>query len=120
MSAATEAQVHVSRFPELDGAAPERLVRIRGRHSADVEMVLRFRKETLDYEHVLEGVAATLYPLLLQMRTAFGSNTFTPKGLSQATGVSRATAHRQIDRLYRAGAIEKRGFGEYSLMAVRQ
>jgi hypothetical protein len=31
MSAATEAQIHVSRFAELDSAAPERLVRIRGR-----------------------------------------------------------------------------------------
>ena len=115
MSAATESQIHVARFAELDGAAPERLVRVRGRHSADLEMLLRFRTETLDYEHVLEGGAAPLYPLVLQIQTAFGSDTFGPKELSHATGVGRATAHRQIDRLYRAGVLLKRGFGEYVL-----
>ena len=113
MAAATESQTHISRFPELDGAAPERLVRIRCRHSEDLEMVLRFRKETLDYEHVLEGGAALLYPLVLQIRTAFGAAAFSPKDLAHATGASRATAHRQIDRLYRANAIQKHGYGEY-------
>jgi Fic family protein len=120
MSAATESQIFVSRFPDLDIAAPERLVRIRGRHSEDLEMVLRFRKETLDYEHVLEGGAASAYPLILQIRTAFGAQVFGAKELTHATGVSRATAHRQIDRLYRAGALQKRGFGEYCLTESRQ
>jgi hypothetical protein len=118
MSAATEAQIHVSRFAELDCAAPERLVRVRGRHSTDVEMVLRLRTETLDYEQVLEGGAASLYPLLLQIQTDFEHNSFGPKELSQAIGVSRATAHRHISALYRAGALQKRAFGEYTL-AVR-
>jgi len=116
MSAATEAQAHISRFPELDGAAPERLVRIRGRHSEDLEMVLRFRKETLDFEHVLEGGAATLYPILFQLKTAFEDRAFSPKDLSHATGLSIATAHRQISRLYRADVIQKRGYGEYVLV----
>jgi RecA-family ATPase len=120
MSAATESQIFVSRFAELEGAAPERLIRIRGRHSEDLEMVLRFRKETLDYEYVLEGGAAPLYPLILQIRTAFGTQSFGPKELCHATGVSRATAHRQIDRLFRAGALSKRGFGDYVLDGVRQ
>ena len=118
MSAATESQMFISRFPDLDGAAPERLVRIRGRHSEDLEMVLRFRKETLDYEHVLEGGAAVLYPAVLQLRSAFGSQAFSPKELTHVTGLSRATAHRQIDRLYRAGVLQKRGFGEYVLVTV--
>lgn len=117
MSAATESQMFISRFPELDGAATERLVRIRGRHSEDLEMVLRFRKETLDYELVLEGGAATLYPVLLQLQTAFGPQAFSPKEVAHATGLSIATAHRQITRLYRANAIQKRGFGEYVLVA---
>jgi hypothetical protein len=56
----------------LDGAAPERLARVRGRHSSDIEMLLRFRKEALDFEHVLEGGAAPFYPLILQIKTAFG------------------------------------------------
>jgi RecA-family ATPase len=115
MSAATEAQVFISRFPDLDVASPERLVRIRGRHCSDVEMVLRFRKETLDYEHVLEGGAASAYPQLLQIRHAFGNQTFTPKQLYLTTGVARATAFRQIERLFRAGALKKRGRGEYVL-----
>src|SRR5438034_342199 len=37
MSAATESQINISRFAEMDIAAPERLVRIRGRHSEDLE-----------------------------------------------------------------------------------
>jgi hypothetical protein len=119
MSAATEAQIHVSRFPGLDSNAPERLVRIRGRHIEGTEMVLRFRKGTLDHEHVLEGGAAPFYPLLLQLQTAFGAQAFSAKEISQTTGVSRATAHRQIDRLSRAGALAKRGFGEYIVTGVR-
>jgi hypothetical protein len=115
MSAATEAQIHVSRFAELDSAAPERLVRIRGRHLEGSELVLRFRKDTLDYEHVLEGGAASVYPLVLQIQTAFGIQPFSPKDLCHQTGVSKATAHRHIDRLYRANALSKRGFGEYVL-----
>ncbi|MGA2878821.1 MAG: AAA family ATPase [Bryobacteraceae bacterium] len=113
MSAATEAQIVVARFPELDSDAPERLVRARGRHNEGTEFVLRFRKSTLDYEHIMEGSAAALYPLLLQLRTTFGQEVFSPKQLSQETGFSRATAHRHIDRLCRANVLRKRGFGEY-------
>jgi AAA domain len=62
MGAATEAEIHVSRFGDLDSNAPERLVRLRGRHLEGLEMVLRFRKDTLDHEHVLEGGAAPFFP----------------------------------------------------------
>ena len=120
MSAATEAQIHISRFAELDSNAPERLVRVRGRHLEGNEVVLRFRKETLDHEYLLEGGAAPFYPLILQIQAAFETRTFSPKDLSQETGVSRATAHRQIDRLYRSGALVKRGYGEYVLTVLRQ
>jgi hypothetical protein len=80
-------------------------------------MVLRFRKDTLDYEHVLEGGAATLYPVLLHLRTAFGCQVFSPKDVTHQTGSSIATAHRQINRLLRADAVRKRGFGEYVLVS---
>jgi hypothetical protein len=120
MSAATEAQIHVSRFPELDSNARERLVRIRGRHVDGTEMVLRFRKETLDHEHLLEGGAAPIYPVLLQLQATFGTEAFSAKDISQATGVSRATAHRCIDRLSRAGALTKRSFGQYVIAEVRR
>jgi predicted DNA-binding transcriptional regulator AlpA len=115
MSAATEGQIFMSRFSELDGVAPERLIRVRGRHSEDVEMVLRFRKDSLDYEHVLEGAAASSYPAILQIRAAFGSQVFEPKQLMHQTGISRATAHRLIERLHRAGELSKRGYREYAL-----
>lgn len=115
MTAATEGQIHISRFTELETNAPERLVRIRGRHIDGAELVLRFRKETLDYEHVLEGGAAPLYPLVAALRRAFDTRTFSPKDVSQSTGVSRATAHRQLDRLHVTGAVTKRGHGEYIL-----
>ncbi len=115
MTAATESQVSISRFKELDTNAPERLVRVRGRHQSGVDMVLRFRESTLDYEHVLEGGAASLYPLLLTLKTVFAEQTFTPQDLSLKTGVSRATAHREIERLYRADVLTKRGHGQYNL-----
>jgi hypothetical protein len=117
MTGATESQIQVNRFPELDSNAPERLVRIRGRHLEGTEMVLRFRKDTLDHEHVLEGGAAPSYPLLMSLRAIFAGKTFSPKALSHETGVSRATAHRQIERLHRANALVKRGHGDYELKA---
>ena len=81
-------------FPEMDGAAPGAMVRIRGRHCEDLEMVLRIRKDTLDFEHVLEGGAATLYPVLLQLKVAFRvANPSRPSDLSHATGLSIAAAH---------------------------
>jgi hypothetical protein len=116
MSAATEAQIYVARFAELDAAKPERLIRIRGRHAGDTEMVLRFRAETLDYVQVLEGGAAALYPLVVQIGTVFGNRPFSPKELTQAIGVSRATSHRYIDRLHEAGVLRKEGFGSYLLV----
>jgi hypothetical protein len=117
MAGATEAQIHLSRFIELEGAAAERLVRIRGRHSADEQMVLRFRKDTLDYEHVMDGAAAPLYPAIQQIRLEFGQRPFTVKELTQATGMSRATAYRLLDRLRFAGALKKVGSGQYVLAA---
>jgi hypothetical protein len=115
VAAATESQIHVARFPELDGAAPERLVRIRGRHAEDGQMVLRFRKDTLDFGHVIEGAAAPLWPLIEQIRREFGEQTFSAKDLCHLTGLSRSTAHRQLDRLRQADVIRKIERGEYRL-----
>jgi hypothetical protein len=113
MTASTEAQIHIRRFSELEGDAPERLVRIRGRHQKGVEMVIQFRAATLDHKLLLEGGASSLYPLVMQIQTAFGTQPFSPKDMSHQLGSSRATAHRQLTRLYKAGALEKRGYGEY-------
>jgi len=81
--------------------------------------VLKFRKKTLDYEHVLEGGAASYYPMLLQIQQTFGNGTFTPKDFCRATGLARATAFRQIERLSRSGALQKCGHGEYRLADLR-
>jgi hypothetical protein len=115
MTMATEALIHVCRFPELDSTAPERLIQARGRHDEGVQTVVRFRKDSLDHEHVLSGGAAPFFPLLLQLRDAFGSQPFSPKDVTHQTGVSRSTAHRQITRLYHAGALKKGTYGEYVL-----
>jgi hypothetical protein len=72
MGMAVEAQMQISRFAEFEVRAPERLVVTRGRHIAGLEMVVKFRVETLDYEHVLQGGAAPLYPILMQIRNIFG------------------------------------------------
>jgi hypothetical protein len=100
---------------ELEGAAPERLVRIQGRHAEAAQVLLRFQKDTLDYEFVLKGGAAEFYPVLKQIKSHFGDNDFSPKELYQATGISRATAHRLLTRLYYSDALQKRGYGTYKL-----
>lgn len=115
MTMATEALIHVCRFPELDSTAPEPLIQARGRHDEGVQTVVRFRKDSLDHEHVLSGGAAPFFPLLVQLRDAFGTQPFSPKDITHETGVSRSTAHRQITRLYHAGALKKGTYGEYVL-----
>jgi DNA-binding IclR family transcriptional regulator len=56
---------------------------------------------------------------ILRLQTEFGSETFGAKDLSHRTGVSRATAHRQIDRLYRSNVLVKRGYGVYGLSVLK-
>jgi hypothetical protein len=115
MLLAVEAMIHITRFEEFDGMAPERLVRIRARHGGDLYAVLRFRERTLDYEHVLESGAADLYPLIRQIQDDFKGEVFGPKELTHATGFSLMTANRRIQRMRQAGVIQKRAFGEYVL-----
>ena len=115
VTAATESQISVGRFSDLEGNAPERLIRIRGRHLEGVEMVLKFNKETLAMEHVLEGGAASVYPLMVQLKTAFGTNRFAPRQLTHELGIARATAARTISRLLAVGVIHRLGYGEYAL-----
>ncbi len=113
MGMATEGQIFISRFEDLPGNSPERLIQIRGRHVAGAEMVVRLDDETLSYQFVLEGAAARMYPDMMQLRAAFGTVSFDPKGLCEETGMSRATAHRLIGRLVSAGVLDRRGFGKY-------
>jgi hypothetical protein len=115
MGAAVEGQIHISRFKDLRGNAPERLVRSRGRHFEGMEAVLRFRPNTLDYELIIEGSAAPLYSELAQLSHQFKSGTFSPKDLCQDFGMARASAHRTIAGLVAAGALERHGHGGYQI-----
>jgi hypothetical protein len=117
MTMATESLVSISRFGDLPMGAGERLVRIRGRHMEDREMVLRLKKETLNYEHLLEGGAASLYPVLVQLHDEFGLRPFSPKDYCHASGLGRTAAHHRLNILHRAGALSKSGHGEYRLSA---
>jgi hypothetical protein len=114
MFAGSEALIHISRFSDLDGA-PERLVRIRGRRAGDLSLVLRFAKQILGYQHVIDGQAAPLYPLLKQIQAEFGDQPFGIRELISRTGLSRTHAYRQVDRLRAADAVVKCGAGQYAL-----
>ena len=111
----TEAQIYIDRYPDLDINAPERLVRVEGRHIPTSARVLRFREATLDYEHVYEGTAAVNWSEILEIRQYFGGRAFSPKDLCHETGVARITAHRLISRLAATGALRRCGYGEYVL-----
>jgi hypothetical protein len=115
LTAATEGQIYISRFADLMGDAPERLVQIRGRHVPDTEFVLRFRKETLDHELLFEGPAAPHYPLIQGIKIEFRDGEFSAKDLQQAIGVGRSQAYRYLHRLNHAGALVKVGNGHYKL-----
>lgn len=114
MYSAVEGQIHISRFPNMDGSH-ERLVHVRMRHGEDVAMVVRFREKTLDYEQILEGPAADEYPLLLQIQSIFGEQVFSPQELYHRIGDSRATVHRKLECLCRGRALVRKGRGEYAL-----
>ena len=110
----TESQIFIERFRDLEVDAPERHVRARGRRT-EVEMLLRFRKPTLDYEHVLSGGAAQYWPDIRMLQQHFGTQIITPKSLLTETGMSRASVHRLINRLLKTNVLRRRGTGEYIL-----
>lgn len=115
MGSVPVSQIYISRFDDLEPVAPERLVQLRGRHGDDKELLLRFRKESLDYEFVLEGAGAALYPLVKEIQEHFQRKKFSPKELHLATGVSISTANRQLSRLLRADVLARPFTGEYQL-----
>jgi hypothetical protein len=115
MAMATESQIHLSRFAELESGAPQRLVRIRGRHSDDTQLVLKFRKETLDFEFVMDGPRAEHYVVLQQIDAELGAAEFGPKELGQVTGLSRSAVTRLLARLRNTGGLTKKAYGKYQL-----
>jgi hypothetical protein len=113
LGANTDAHIFVSRFPEFSEGEPERLLRVRSRHMAGKELVVRFCENTMDYDLVLEGDAACLYPEIKQLRHHFpGSgpqDVFTAKQVREETGWSQPNIYRILNRLTRSGVLRKTG-----------
>jgi hypothetical protein len=109
---ATESQIYIARYPDLPN---ERLVRLMGRSLDSLEMTLRFQKETLNYEWVLEGAGALHYAFIRDIQTEFKGQPFTAKNLYLNLGLARATAYRWLLILLRAGAVYKTGDDQYRL-----
>jgi hypothetical protein len=116
IGAGVEGQIHIERFRELAGNAPERLVQVRGRHMEGVEAVICFRKATLDYDLIFEGPTASLFVDIQHIAREFGDAPFTQKQLYQELGMSRTTAYRLCTRLLSAGALLRQGYGEYRIV----
>ena len=106
MSAATEAQVHISRFGELEGNAPERLLRVRGRHLEGAEI---FGVKHLTTNTSSAEVPPSYTPWDCNFKRLSAPRLSPQRIVFQATGLSRSGAHRHLDRLCRAGALNKRG-----------
>jgi hypothetical protein len=113
LNMAVTSLIHIQRFPELELGSPERLVRIRGRSQGDVEMVLNFRKDTLDFEQALEGAAASCYPDFQTLKRTFGVLCFSPQEVYEQTGISRRSATRMLGHLCFAGVLRKLDYGQY-------
>jgi hypothetical protein len=116
LGAAVEAQIHISRFKFLPGDAHERLMQGRGRHIQDFEAVLRFHVASLDYQHVLDGPAASTFVELQELHRTFADREFMQKDVCAETGLARSTAFRLLARLYAAGAVEKPSYGLYRIV----
>jgi hypothetical protein len=112
---ACESQIHIARYGELAIGAPERHLRILGRHFNTIEMTLRFNETQLAYDHILEGEAASVYPQILEIHTAFGSQEFTVQEYGQRVGISRMTAHRMALKLVRIGILQSTGWHTFHL-----
>jgi len=112
---AAEALIFIDKLPELAINAPERLVRVEGRHFSSSARILRFREPTQDYEHVVEGAAAENWPTVADLKKHFHGQPFSPKELLVELGIARSTCTRIISRLLAAGVIRKVSFGSYRL-----
>jgi hypothetical protein len=77
-------------------------------------MVLKFNVETLSFDFVLKGGAASEYQRIVQIADTFGARPFSPKTLSQELG-SRATPGS-----WRIGILHRIRHGEYILGDIFQ
>lgn len=115
ITAASESQISVARYRDLPLNSTERLFRVRGRHLADYEATIRLNHESRLYDWVLDGGAAPLYPLVVDIKREIHTNEFSAKDYQTAVGVSQATAYRQLAVLLQCGAVWKERGGNYRL-----
>ena len=105
MQACSEAQIVLGRFPTLPVDDPARLLSVRGRHIQGLQAVLRFRPDTLDYDFVLDGAVASLYPDLQKLLRSFRGKAFDAKEAKQALGWSPAKTYEVLNLLTYAGVL---------------
>jgi hypothetical protein len=115
MTMAAESQISLARYRDMPMNSTERLMRVRGRHLADMEMTVRLERERKLYEWIIEGGVAPLYPLVAEIRRSLHAEEFNHSDYAEAVGVSRATAFRQLAVLSQAGAIWRTQGGIYRL-----
>ena len=115
VGAAIQSQIHIARFAGTPMKSKERLVRVIGRHLDGVEFVMRFRASTLDYEFILEGSAASVYPQLVRLRNIYrAGQSFTWKDL-MASGYGRSRTFEMLQVLLDCDVLTKPSYGSYAL-----
>lgn len=107
MTAVSEAQIIVERYRELGEEDPMRLVSVRGRHLPGMQMALRFRQESLDFDLVLDGPAAEEFPRLRLLLRAFRGKSFNAKDVSGEIGWAKTQVYALMSRLMGSGLIVK-------------
>lgn len=110
MAAVPEAQIVVERFRELGEEDPARLVSIRGRHLRGMQMVLRFREESLDFDFIMDGPASEEFPRLRQLlRGGFRGKAFTAAEVTKEIGWAKTQVYALLSRLTASGLLRKDG-----------
>lgn len=109
MQATSEAQIIVERYRELGEEDPMRLVSVRGRHIAGMQMALRFRAESLDFDLVLDGPAAEEFPRLRHLLHAFRGKPFTAAEVTKEIGWAKTQVYSLMSRLAGSGIVQKNG-----------
>lgn len=109
MQAVSEAQIVVERFRELGEEETARLVSVRGRHLRGLQMVLRFREESLDFDFLMEGPASEEFPRLRQLVRAFRDKAFSAGDVNTELGWAKTQVYAMMSRLMASGIVRKNG-----------
>lgn len=110
ITAASECQIAMSRFRDLESGAVERLARFRSRHMKDHQAAFRYNEGSGLFLHLMEGDAAPYYPQLRSIARHLGKGQFSASDMEEPLGISRATAFRYLAILTDAGALLREKF----------